>query len=116
MGGVSGVIHTNSSRVLLMACMIRAVARRLSRQRFGVRFSSISSVVYEQYGNPEEVLQCVETRRKAELLIRRSSRLWTEAAMQPKPDEIAFQMLAAPINPADINMIQGKKKKTPHTW
>ncbi|XP_065846499.1 enoyl-[acyl-carrier-protein] reductase, mitochondrial-like [Oscarella lobularis] len=27
--------------------------------------------------------------------------------MQPKADEIAFQMLAAPINPADINMIQG---------
>ncbi|XP_065846439.1 enoyl-[acyl-carrier-protein] reductase, mitochondrial-like [Oscarella lobularis] len=73
-----------------MACMIRAVARRLSRQRFGVRFSSISSVVYERYGNPEEVLQ-----------------LQTEDAIQPKADEIAFQMLAAPINPADINMIQG---------
>ena len=52
---------------------------------------TISAVVYESHGNPAEVLR-VETRP------------WP----QPAPDEAVVQMRAAPINPADLNAIEGK--------
>ena len=52
---------------------------------------TISAVVYESHGNPTEVLR-VETRP------------W------PKPgaEEAVVQLRAAPINPADLNAIEGK--------
>ena len=52
---------------------------------------SINAVVYERHGNPAEVLRV-------------ESRPW------PKPagDEAVVQMRAAPINPADLNAIEGK--------
>ena len=52
---------------------------------------SINAAVYERHGNPAEVLQ-VETRP------------WPEAA----PDQVVVQVRAAPINPADLNAIEGK--------
>ena len=52
---------------------------------------SISAAVYEKHGNPAEVLR-VETRP------------WPE----PAADEVVVKMLAAPINPADLNQIEGK--------
>ena len=52
---------------------------------------TISAAVYEAHGNPAEVLR-VETRP------------WPTAA----PDEVVVQMRAAPINPADLNAIEGK--------
>ena len=52
---------------------------------------TISAVVYERHGNPAEVLQ-VETQP------------WPVAA----PDEVVVEMRAAPINPADLNAIEGK--------
>lgn len=53
--------------------------------------STISAVVYETHGNPADVLR-LETRP------------WPE----PAADEAVVQMRAAPINPADINSIEGK--------
>ena len=52
---------------------------------------SISAAVYETHGNPADVLQV-------------ESRPW------PKPvaDEAVVKMRAAPINPADLNQIEGK--------
>ena len=52
---------------------------------------NIKAVVYERHGNPEEVLRV-------------ENRPW------PKPvsDEAVVQMRAAPINPADLNAIEGK--------
>jgi mitochondrial enoyl-[acyl-carrier protein] reductase / trans-2-enoyl-CoA reductase len=52
---------------------------------------TISAVVYETHGNPTEVLR-------------------VEARPWPKPalDEVVVEMRAAPINPADLNAIEGK--------
>jgi trans-2-enoyl-CoA reductase len=52
---------------------------------------NISAVVYERHGNPTDVLS-IETRP------------WPK----PAPDEAVVQMRAAPINPADLNAIEGK--------
>jgi mitochondrial enoyl-[acyl-carrier protein] reductase / trans-2-enoyl-CoA reductase len=52
---------------------------------------SIKAVVYERHGNPPDVLR-VETQP------------WPKAA----DDEAVVQMRAAPINPADLNAIEGK--------
>src|SRR3981081_3005752 len=52
---------------------------------------TISAAVYEAHGNPADVLR-VETRP------------WPTAA----PDEVVVEMRAAPINPADLNAIEGK--------
>src|SRR5436305_1092527 len=52
---------------------------------------SINLAVYETHGNPADVLD-VETQP------------WPT----PSPDEAVVQMRAAPINPADLNQIEGK--------
>jgi trans-2-enoyl-CoA reductase len=52
---------------------------------------TFSAVVYERHGNPVDVLRVEE-------------RAWPEA----DAEEAVVQMRAAPINPADINMIEGK--------
>jgi trans-2-enoyl-CoA reductase len=52
---------------------------------------TIKAIVYERHGNPAEVLQ-IQTRP------------WPT----PAADEAVVQMRAAPINPADINAIEGK--------
>jgi trans-2-enoyl-CoA reductase len=52
---------------------------------------TISAAVYETHGNPTDVL-------------RSESRPWPD----PAPGEAIVQMRAAPINPADLNQIEGK--------
>jgi len=52
---------------------------------------TIKAIVYERHGNPAEVLQ-IQTRP------------WPK----PAADEAVVEMRAAPINPADINAIEGK--------
>jgi trans-2-enoyl-CoA reductase len=52
---------------------------------------SIKAVVYESHGNPQEVLR-VETCQLSD----------------PAADEALVEMRAAPINPADLNAIEGK--------
>lgn len=52
---------------------------------------SIKVVVYQRHGNPADVLE-----------------IRTEPWPRPAPDEAAVAMRAAPINPADINAIEGK--------
>jgi trans-2-enoyl-CoA reductase len=52
---------------------------------------SISAAVYETHGNPADVLQI-------------ESRPWPT----PAADEAVVKMRAAPINPADLNQIEGK--------
>jgi mitochondrial enoyl-[acyl-carrier protein] reductase / trans-2-enoyl-CoA reductase len=52
---------------------------------------NISAVVYEAHGNPVEVLNVV-----------------TEPRPKPTADEAVVEMRAAPINPADLNAIEGK--------
>ena len=52
---------------------------------------TFKAAIYETHGNPAEVLRVVE-------------RPWP----QPAPDEVVVKMSAAPINPADLNSIEGK--------
>jgi mitochondrial enoyl-[acyl-carrier protein] reductase / trans-2-enoyl-CoA reductase len=52
---------------------------------------SINTAVYETHGNPEDVLGV-------------ESRPWP----MPAPDEAVVKVRAAPINPADLNQIEGK--------
>jgi mitochondrial enoyl-[acyl-carrier protein] reductase / trans-2-enoyl-CoA reductase len=52
---------------------------------------STSAAVYETHGNPADVLQV-------------QSRAWPT----PAADEAVIKMCAAPINPADLNQIEGK--------
>jgi trans-2-enoyl-CoA reductase len=52
---------------------------------------SIQTVVYERHGNPAEVL-----------------RLENQPWPRPAADEAVVEMRAAPINPADLNAIEGK--------
>src|SRR6478736_5150119 len=52
---------------------------------------SINAAVYETHGNPADVLR-VETRPRP----------------KPAADEAEGKMSAAPINPADLNQIEGK--------
>src|SRR2546430_17103704 len=52
---------------------------------------TINAAVYERYGNPADVLRV-------------ESRPWPT----PAPDDVLVQMRAAPINPADLNQIEGK--------
>ena len=52
---------------------------------------TIKTIVYERHGNPAEVLQ-----------------IKTEPWPKPATDEVVVAMRAAPINPADINAIEGK--------
>ena len=52
---------------------------------------SINAAVYERHGNPADVLRI-------------ESRPWPA----PAPDEALVRMRAAPINPADLNQIEGK--------
>src|SRR5437870_11479432 len=60
--------------------------RRIHRMR-----KTIKAIVYERHGNPAEVLQ-----------------IKTEPWPKPAADEAVVEMRAAPINPADINAIEGK--------
>jgi trans-2-enoyl-CoA reductase len=55
------------------------------------RSETISAVVYETHGNPVEVLRV-------------EPHAWPEA----KPNEVVVEICAAPINPADLNAIEGK--------
>ncbi len=52
---------------------------------------TISAVVYETHGKPTEVL-----------------RVETQPWPKPAPNEVVVEMQAAPINPADLNAIEGK--------
>ena len=52
---------------------------------------TIKAIVYERHGNPAEVLQ-----------------IQTQPRPKPAADEALVEMRAAPINPADINAIEGK--------
>lgn len=53
--------------------------------------TSIEAIVYHAYGKPEEVL-----------------RLEEQALPAPAADEVLVRLRAAPINPADLNQIEGK--------
>src|SRR6478752_1698102 len=52
---------------------------------------TFKAAVYETHGNPADVLQVVDL-----------------PLAEPAPNEVVVKMAAAPINPADLNSIEGK--------
>src|SRR5687767_6353571 len=52
---------------------------------------SLKAAIYETHGNPAEVLRIVD-----------------QSWPHPAPNEVVVSMTAAPINPADLNSIEGK--------
>lgn len=58
--------------------------------------SQASKLIYTEYGDPVKVVQKQQ-----------------DPIPEVKPDEILIKMLAAPVNPADINTIQGKYPARP---
>ncbi|XP_018563468.1 enoyl-[acyl-carrier-protein] reductase, mitochondrial-like [Anoplophora glabripennis] len=62
------------------------------------RFNSsvVSKLVYSEYGDPMKVVHKEN-----------------EELPQPKENEVLVKMLAAPVNPADVNTIQGKYPSKP---
>src|SRR2546423_5104454 len=52
---------------------------------------TFKAAVYETHGNPAEVLRVVDL-----------------PLCEPGPEEVVVRMSAAPINPADLNSIEGK--------
>src|SRR5207248_9869443 len=56
-----------------------------------MRKETINVAVYSAHGNPADVLRV-------------ESQPWP----RPRPDEVVVKMRAAPINPADLNAIEGK--------
>ena len=57
---------------------------------------TINAAIYETHGNPADVLRV-------------ESRPWPT----PDPDQVLVQMRAAPINPTDLNQIEGKYSVRP---
>lgn len=69
--------------------LINAISKSLRRRQMSTVCSTF--LRYSEYGDPLEVLH------KA-----------TESLPAIKPDEVLIKMLVAPINPADINTLQGR--------
>lgn len=64
--------------------------RAFSRRAFSAsRIAPAQEIIYKEYGNPQRVLELNNTQYPSNL------------------NQVHVKMLAAPINPADINMIQG---------
>src|SRR5947207_12443805 len=61
------------------------------RRRIHRMSKTIKAVVYDLHGNPADVLH-----------------IKTEPWPEPAADEAIVEMRAAPINPADVNAIEGK--------
>jgi NADPH:quinone reductase-like Zn-dependent oxidoreductase len=57
----------------------------------------MKAAVLERYGQPEEVVRCVEV----------------QDVGRPESDEVVFDVLAFPINPADISMCKGNYRLRP---
>src|SRR5207248_4804344 len=86
-----GDIHHQTNQREARAGLQIARDRLRLRRRIHRMSKTIKAIVYERHGNPAEVLQ-----------------IKTEPWPQPSPDEAVVEMRAAPINPADINAIEGK--------
>jgi len=69
----------------------RGFLSRINAAQWSRQMSVVAkSLKYTQHGEPQEVLQLVE-----------------DKLPDPKDNQVLVKILAAPINPADINTIQG---------
>src|SRR5438067_8027055 len=84
-------VHNQADEREARAGLQTSRSRLRMRRRVHRMSKSIKAIVYERHGNPADVLQI-------------KSEPWPEPAV----DEAVVEMRAAPINPADINAIEGK--------
>lgn len=72
---------------------VASIINRCNRIAFGMRKYSVRAVslVYSEYGEPIKVIQPTEQQLES-----------------PAPNQVLLKMLASPVNPADINTIQGE--------
>ena len=78
-------------RAILIATNSCVIVRWETRTRDHRMSRSIKAIVYQAHGKPEEVL-----------------RLEEQTLPEPAANEAVVRLLAAPINPADLNQIEGK--------
>src|SRR6267378_1216279 len=86
-----GDVHHQPNQREARAGLQIARGRLRMRRRIHRMSKTIKAIVYERHGNPADVLQ-----------------IKTESWPKPADDEALVEMRAAPINPADINAIEGK--------
>lgn len=81
---------TNTTQQQKMAIRMSKIFTKIPH--FQQRSMSVvaTSLRYTEYGEPKDVIKCVEEKLDA-----------------PSDTQVLVKMLAAPINPADINTIQG---------
>src|SRR2546423_921711 len=72
-------------------CTLPTRSFAIGSTRCAMMEKTFKAAIYETHGNPAEVLRVVDLP-------------WP----QPAPAEVVVQMSAAPINPADLNSIEGK--------
>ncbi|XP_076651337.1 enoyl-[acyl-carrier-protein] reductase, mitochondrial [Halictus rubicundus] len=61
-----------------------------------LKVNSVKSLLYKEYGEPADVLQ-----------------IQTQTINKPESNQVSVKWLLAPVNPADINTIQGKYPSKP---
>src|SRR5437667_1150579 len=86
-----GDVHDQAKQRQARAGLQITRGRLRMRRRVHRMNKTIKAIVYERHGNPAEVLQ-----------------IKTEPWPEPDVDEAIVATRAAPINPADINAIEGK--------
>src|SRR2546430_13259710 len=72
-------------------CILLTGSFAIGSTRCAIMEKTFKAAVYETHGNPAEVLRVVDLPLAA-----------------PEANEVAVKMSAAPINPADLNGIEGK--------
>lgn len=76
---------------MLRRSLLQSLRPALSSRHMSVVAKSLK---YTEHGEPQDVLKLVE-----------------DELSDPKGKQVLVKILAAPINPADINTIQGRKYK-----
>ncbi|CAL1682630.1 unnamed protein product [Lasius platythorax] len=81
---------------LLSSRSVKSRLMSIREMSAAINADCVKSLLYKEYGDPVEVLQVT-----------------TQTIEQPASDQVSVKWLLAPVNPADINTIQGKYPSRP---
>lgn len=82
--------------ILPISTSIKSKLMNIRQISMTTSINCVKSLMYKEYGEPADVLQVT-----------------TQEIEQPASDQVSVKWLLAPINPADINTIQGKYPSRP---
>ncbi|XP_012538713.2 enoyl-[acyl-carrier-protein] reductase, mitochondrial isoform X1 [Monomorium pharaonis] len=85
-----------SQLTLSISRTVRSNLTSVRKMSAAVNTGCVKSLLYKEYGDPVEVLQVT-----------------TQTIEQPAGNEVTVKWLLSPVNPADINTIQGKYPSRP---